>query len=355
MKNFKKVLNELKSVSSNFYVGGSLSLYVFHYITRTPKDLDIQSNDPIFLEMAKEMEELSPVPVENRGGRVKERFSPDTRIAAEPWFKERITAQCYASFVLHGIKVEVFKNTVEKYYLVHGYNFINPNEVLFYKNQYLHLRRLKDIQDVTESYIALYPERIIKGNETNNFLLGDWNFKLKDGKYAGNNLPTHTVDKVLSDVLKPRQFTGFGKDIKVVRKKHLEFLAIFNAPKEKVEMPDINRYLTKEVQKMSESTFKLYGYSKHLPSVTVHKKYIIIKDEYYKKLSLSKDAFQVLVETGLQQKGSVMFKTFKLCGSNHKSPIVGFYPRNVYITDIQGRKVPLPWAAFNMLKDIKYA
>ena len=71
MKNFEKVLKELDSVSKDFYIGGSLSLFVFNYISRTPKDLDIQTNDEIFLAFAKEMHDTPSIP-RNRHKNIRE-------------------------------------------------------------------------------------------------------------------------------------------------------------------------------------------------------------------------------------------------------------------------------------------
>ena len=163
MKNFEKVIRGLNDVSPNFHIGGSLSLFVFNYISRIPKDLDIQTNDEIFLAFAKEQQEKSSVPEDNRGrfkGFVNEASPTPTYGDLDPAYitdskgnirfkigltkdefldlqrRQRNPFSTYASFLFHDTKVEVYKNNVKKRYNVHGYKFVDPNEVLYRKAKY---------------------------------------------------------------------------------------------------------------------------------------------------------------------------------------------------------------------------
>gem|GEM_PF-3719032 len=161
MKNFEKVIKELNAVSPNFHIGGSLSLFVFNYISRTPKDLDIQTNDEIFLAFAKKKQELSAVSEDNRGKVKHFGQSPDLLTTdPDPAYitdfngnicfkigltkdekldlqkKQRNPFSTYASFLFHDTKVEVYNNDVKEWHDIHGYKFVDPNEVLYWKAKY---------------------------------------------------------------------------------------------------------------------------------------------------------------------------------------------------------------------------
>ncbi len=367
MKNFKKVLKELLSVSPDFYVSGSLSLYVFHYITRTPKDLDLHSEDPKFLEMAKEMQALFPVPIlpgwDNTNRRKswlnREHHSPEIlTLTPEEWARKEFLRtnrsrkpEYHAAFMLHGIKVEVFNRETKKHHIVNGHKFVDPSEVLYYKSKYLPLKRQKDLQDVAEIYKELYPERAAKYvdekiRDASQSCIAH-SFKEKDGLYFDNDLPRHFVECVMSGQIKPRSTSSYSKDVARARKKRALFLKIFNRKEEPVEPLSIDRYLSTEIRKIDANTFKLYGYSKDYPMVKFYKNRVVLADEYFMKfgsISLPRKVFNFFAEENLWENQK------QLVVLGEKSEVkVKLCPSWVYIAD-KAKKIKLPWEAFTMLK-----
>lgn len=392
MKNYKKVLDDLKQVSPNFYVGGSLSLYVFHYITRTPKDLDIQSTDPIFLKAAKEMQEMYPVPEDGRGGwrlhPLEERlFDPyrgsysvddppemisyiiNSDAKWEAWAKEELKGikkknqflarrrnpfKVYAAFILHGTRVEVYANEVTQSHNIHDFQFVDPNEVLYYKE--VPEGRRKDEEDLAECYAAFYPERIAKhGMDTSPFL---GRFRTKNGVIE-NDLPRHIIEQVVQGKLKPRSLAGHDNAAKKARKKRITFLEQFKLSKAPWVDPEPNRHLSNQPKRLKKNAFKLWGVSSNWPNVKLYPKSVLITDEYLRKVRISKEEFGLLCQIhssdelieGLQE--SAGGRIFKIGNSKSKPPVVRFNPTSVTITSQQG-KVFLEHKAFKMLKTIHY-
>jgi hypothetical protein len=254
MKNFEKVIKELDTVSKEFYVGGSLSLFVFNYISRIPKDLDIQTNDEIFLAFAKEKQETAPITQDNRW-KVRHIIEPDSydepqgsdipiasedrsltehpereqdpafkygfdgKLICKTWLtvdekldflkKQRNPFSTYASFSLHNTKVEIYKNDVEKHHNIYGYRFVDPNEVLYWKVKYQ--GRNKDKKDLLDALDKLYPGQ---GRDSRKWLSTDdilFDYGLhpdavhpdKAREYMINKTPRRLIEEVLNGNINP--------------------------------------------------------------------------------------------------------------------------------------------------------